>query len=297
MLLGMKVSHDKEKQIVMLSQTHYIDKIIERVGLQDANPVSTPLDPNVNLEVEETEGDNDQEIDDRASSTYAKAIGSLMYAAIGTRPDIAFAVHLLARFTKSPKPKHWTAVKRVFRYLKKTREYSLTYGGSDQTWEPELTMYCDADWASSSDRKSISGYIFLLAGGAVSWSSKKQATVALSTAEAEYVAATHAAKQILWHRSLFNELEIQQPETSVLFSDNQAAIAISHHPEFHARTKHIDIAHHFLRDLVESGTIEIIYVSTRDNVADIFTKGLSRPSHEDFTYGLGVMPNQGGVLE
>jgi hypothetical protein len=162
MLLGMKVSHDKEKQIVTLSQTHYIDKIIERVGLQDANPVSTPLNLNVNLEVEETEGDNDQEIDNRASSMYAKAIGSLMYAAIGTRPDIAFAVHLLARFTKSPKPKHWTAVKRVFRYLKKTREYSLTYGGSDQTWEPELTMYCDADWASSSDRKSISGYIFCL---------------------------------------------------------------------------------------------------------------------------------------
>ena len=128
------------------------------------------------------------------------------------------------------------------------------YGGSDQIWEPELTMYCNVDWASSSDRKSINGYIFLLAGGAISWSSKKQATVALSTAEAEYVAATHAAKQILWHRSLFDELDIQQPETSVL-------------------------------------------LSTHDNVADIFMKGLSRPSYEDFTYGLGVMSNQGGVLE
>ena len=217
MLLGMKVSHDKEKQVIKLSQTHYINKILNQMGLQDANPVTTPLNPNINLEVKETKGDNDREIDDRASGTYAKAIGSLMYAAIGTQPDIAFAVHLLARFTKSPQPKHWTAVKHIFRYLKKTREYSLTYGGSDQIWEPELTMYCDADWASSSDRKSISGYIFLLAGGAVSWSSKKQATVALSTAEAEYVAATHAAKQILWHRSLLDKLEIQQPETSVLF--------------------------------------------------------------------------------
>ena len=110
----------------------------------------------------------------------------------------------------------------------------LTYSRSDQEWKPELNMYCDANWASSYDRKSISRYVFLLAGGAVSWSSKKQATVALSTAEAEYVAATHAAKQILWHRSLFSELEIPQPETSVLFSDNQAAITISHHPEFHA---------------------------------------------------------------
>ena len=121
-------------------------------------------------------------------------------------------------------------------------------------------MYCDADWASSSDRKSISGYVFLLAGGAISWSSKKQATVALSTAEAKYVAATHAAKQILWHRSLFNELKIPQPETSTLFSDNQAAISISHHPKVHACMKHINIAHHFLCDLVKSGMIKIIYI-------------------------------------
>ena len=116
-------------------------------------------------------------------------------------------------------------------------------------------------------------------------------------AEAEYVAATHAAKQILWHRSLFNELEIQQPETLTLFSDNQAAISISHHPEFHARTKHIDIAHNFLRDLVESGMIEIIYIQTWENLADIFTKGLPRPLHEDLTTGIGVISDQGGVLE
>ena len=220
-----------------------------------------------------------------------------MYTAIGTRPDIAYAVHTLAKFTRSPQPRHWTAIKRVFRYLKGTHTHTLTYGGSDEDWKPELNMYCDADWASSSDRKSISGYVFLLASGAVSWSSKKQATIALSTAEAEYVAATHAAKQILWHRSLFNELEIQQPETLTLFSDNQAAISISHHPEFHARTKHIDIAHNFLRDLVESGMIEIIYIQTQENLADIFMKGLPRPLHEDLTTGIGVISDQGGVLK
>lgn len=113
-----------------------------------------------------------------------------MYAAIGTRPDIAYAVHTLAKFTRSPQPKHWTAIKRVLRYLKGTRTHTLSYGGSDQEWMPDITMYCDADWESSYDRKSISGYVFLLAGGAISWSPKKQAIVALSTAEAEYVAAT-----------------------------------------------------------------------------------------------------------
>jgi len=122
-------------------------------------------------------------------------------------------------------------------------------------------------------------------------------TVALSTAEAEYVAATHAAKQILWHQSLFNELEIPQPETLILFSDNQAMISISHHPEFHACTKHINIAHHFLRDLVESGMIEIIYIQTWENLADVFTKGLPRPLHEDLTTGIGVISDQGGVLK
>ena len=131
----------------------------------------------------------------------------------------------------------------------------------------------------------------------MAWSLKKQTTVALSTAEAEYVAATHAIKQVLWHRSLLLELGIPQPETSTLFSDNQAAVAIAHHPEYHARTKHFDIALHFLRDHVSAGTIDLIYISTHNNVADLFTKGLPRSTHENFTYQIGVMPDQGGVLE
>ena len=141
-----------------------------------------------------------------------------MYAALGTRvtrPNIAYAVHTLTKFMKAPQPRHWTAIKQVFQYIKGMHTHMLTYGGSDQEWKPELNMYCDTNWASSSDRKSISGYIFLPAGSAVSWSSKKQATIALSTAEAEYIAATHAAKQILWHQSLFNKLKIPQPETSL----------------------------------------------------------------------------------
>jgi len=136
-----------------------------------------------------------------------------------------------------------------------------------------------------------------MAGGAVSWSSKKQQTVALSTAEAEYVSATHVAKQVLWHRSLFKELNLPLPTTSTIFTDNQVAISISHHPEFHARTKHIDIAHHFLRDLIEQKIIDTVYVNTRDNLADLFTKGLAHDLHEDLTYRIGVMSGQGGVLE
>ena len=295
LLLGMKVTHDTTNHTITLSQTHYIDKLLKKFNLENLNPVTTPLDPNVDLNQDDEPSDDDITHDTRGSGMYETMIGSLMYAALGTRPDIAYATNRLAQFTSRPQPKHWTAVKRIFRYLKGTRNYALTYGGTNSN--ADINIYCDADWASHADRKSVSGYVVTIAGGAVAWSSKKQNTVALSTAEAEYISATHTAKQVLWHRSLFNELEIPQPKTSTIFTDNQAAISIGHNPEFHARTKHIDIALHFLRDHVEKGNLDLIYISTHNNLADLFTKGLPRIVHQDLTYEIGVIPDQGGVLE
>jgi len=296
MLLGIKLH--QEDHLITLSQTHFIDTLLKKFGLENANPVSTPMDSNVKLdELEETdEIINQGEPDPKLSTGYATLIGSLMYLALGTRPDIAYSVNKLAQFTHNPKPKHWTAVKRIFRYLKGTRTHVLTYGGSDDLLSPKINIYCDADWASNADRKSVSGYVITMAGGAVSWSSKKQATIALSTAEAEYIAATHVAKQVLWHRSLFRELRFPLPTTSTIFSDNQATISIAHHPEFHSRTKHIDIAHHFLRDLVENKTLNLVYINTRENLADLFTKALPKPIHQDLTYEIGILSDQGGVL-
>ena len=200
-----------------------------------------------------------------------------MYLAIGTRPDIAYSVQRLAQFTQNSRPIHWTAIKRIFRYLKGTRTLGLTYGGSNEELNnDELNIYCDADWALDAGRKSISGYIITLSGGAMAWSSKKQSTVALSTAEAEYVAATHCAKQVIWHRSLLNEVGIPSPSTSTIFLDNQAAILITHHPEHHVRTKHIDIAHHFLCNLVQNGNLHLVYIKTEDNLANLFTTSLPK---------------------
>ena len=230
---------------IALSQSHYIDALLERFGLTGANPVSTPIDPNVKLDNFDailTEGESDIKV----SRGYATMIGSLMYLALGTRPDICYAVNKLAQYTANPKPIHWTAVKRVFRYLKGTRDHYLAYGGSQDLLTEDLNIFTDADWANDPDRKSVSGYVIMLAGGAISWASKKQATVALSTAEAEYIAAAYCAKQVLWQRHLFEELSIPLPTTSTIFSDNQVAVAIGHHPEFHAQTKHIDIVYHFL---------------------------------------------------
>lgn len=176
--------------------------------------------------------------------------------------------------------------------------YKLTYGGrSDDLLMEDLNIYCKADWASNVDRKLVSGYVVVIAGGAVAWSSKEQATVALSTSEAEYIAATHATKQVIWHHSLLREFDFPIPTTLTIFSDNQAAISIVHHHKFHVQTKHIDIAHHFLRDHIENGILNTVYISTDKNVADIFTKGLAGTKHHDFTYMIGVISEQGGVLE
>ena len=197
MLLGMQVTRNYEKGTIMLSQMHYIDTMLMRFRLDGANPVQTPLNPNVNLDPEYDE--HEDILDDQGSASYATIIGSLMYVGLGSRPDIAYSVQQLAQFMRKPEPKHWTAVKRVLRCLKGTKEQVLTYGGNNQTWNSDLEFYCDADWGSENDRKLISGYVVLCAGGAVAWSSKKQNTVALSTAEAEYIAATHVTKQVLWY--------------------------------------------------------------------------------------------------
>ena len=178
MLLGLHLCQDRKNHSISLSQTAYIDTLLERFCLADVNPVSTPLDPNVNLDIKDNDTNtpaDENEGKGRITEGYSALIGSLMYLAISTRPDIAFAVNKLAQFTSDPKTKHWTAVKRIFRYLKGTRSFALAYGGTDpDILTEDLNIYCDADWASSQDRKSTSGYVITIAGGAVAWSSKKQ---------------------------------------------------------------------------------------------------------------------------
>jgi hypothetical protein len=295
LMLGIHISRNRAKQTIRLSQTHYIKDMLQKYGMASANRVSTPMDPNVNLYVEEGK-DERREEDEDSPSSYATKIGSLLYAVHSTRPDILYAVVTLAQFTKNPFAIHHTAVKRVFRYLIKTMEHGLTYEKRNQKRPIEIAYYTDSDWASNAHRKSISGYVFTLGSGAIAWSSKKQSTTALSSAEAEYVASTHATKQLLWQRSLMIKLHLPQPDPQVLQGDNQASIAITHNPEFHSRTKHIDIALHFMRDHVKSRTMDIRYVPTRENLADIMTKPLARPTHEVLTHAIGLLPGQGGVL-
>lgn len=217
---------------------------------------------------------------------YHEAIGSLMYASVGTRPDIAFAVSTLSQYLDDPAPAHWEAVKRVFRYLLGTKNWGLTFGGGKEG----LEGYTDVDGASQEHRPAISGYAFIIDGGAASWSSRKQELVTLSTTEAEYVAATHAAREALWLRNFIGEVFSLLTSPMTLHCDNQSAIAIATNGNFHARTKHIDIRYHFIKFVIENGTINLVYCATDGMTADTFTKALPSAKAKHFAASLGLQP-------
>ena len=224
---------------------------------------------------------------------YREAIGSLMYASVATRLDIAFAVSTLSQFLDNPGEAHWEVVKRIFQYLSSTRDYTLTYGGE---WH-DLVGYTDADRASQDHRQAISGYAFLIDSGAISWSSRKQELVTLSTAEAEYVAAMHTAKECIWLRRLIGELFPALLSPTTLYCDNQAALKLATDDNYHAHTKHIDIRYHFIHQVVASRDIDVMYCPTDDMTADILTKALPRWKVACHVLGLGLCHASGGVLE
>jgi len=284
--LGLDISRNRNQWLLTLDQTKYIDKILNRHRMQDARPSLTPLDPNTRLvsNSKVTRADPESQLLD--FEVYQSAMGSLMYAMLGTRPDIAYAVGLISQFNHSPEPEHWVAVKRIFRYLVGTRELKIQYGSSN-----ESGTYSDADWGSGQDRKSVGGFVFLLNGGAVSWASKKQTSIALSTTEGEYMAMTQASKEIIWLQELFQELGALAhiDQISRLYGDNQGALALACNPEYHARTKHIDIQYHFVRELVMGKKIYLEYCPTTDMIADIMTKALPRTTHEKHSTAMGMI--------
>lgn len=279
--LGLQIERDRSQKTITIHQSSYITKVLERFGMISSSPVSTPVDSHVKLST-----DNSPSV---SNFPYAAVIGSLMYAAIATRPDISHAVQKLSQYTSCFTQEHVTAVKRVLRYLNGTRSLGITYGLNEDT---TLLGYTDADWGQDvNDRKSVSGYVFLISGGAISWSSKKQTSVALSTMEAEYVALAHATKDAIWIRSLLVDLGFPPPNPTLILCDNQAAIAYAHDNQFHARAKHISMAYHFTRDHITQGDIKVSYVSTKNNCADMFTKGLPRPTHIFLTSSIGMSPS------
>ena len=242
--------------------------------MSNCKEISTPQELGSRLTVNEGDCVDKQK--------YQMLIGSLTYAVTGTRPDIAQALGSVNQFASNPSSEHWKSVKRILRYIKGTLDWGILFDGTKET-EIRLSGFVDADWGSDPNgRKSRSGYIFTLCGGIISWLSKKQATVALSSTEAEYVAASIATQEAVWLRALLADLKFIQDAPTVIEEDNQGAIALSKNPKFLGRTKHVDIRYHFIRDKVESKEILLKYCPTNNMVADVLTKALSKNSFERF---------------
>lgn len=264
--VGMEV--ERLNNCIYIHQKTYIDQIIEKFGMSNAHPISTPSDVNVIIT---------KNIDEKVINfPYREVIGSLLFLSSVSRPDISFAVNLLSRYVNNPSQQHVNAVKRVIRYLINTRNVCIKYGESN-----DLIGYSDSDFAGDIDtRKSTTGYIFNMNGGPITWSSQKQKTIALSTTEAEFIAACESAKEILWLQQLLLDLG-ESFEYVTLYVDNQSAIKLINNPVYHKRTKHIDVKYNFIREKVELGIIQINYISSKDQLADILTKSLPTQA---FTY-------------
>lgn len=273
-ILGMRISMSEGK--ITLDQTNYIENILKKFGMEDCKPVSTPMEIGLKLE-------KGKEINIKYD--YRGLIGSLMYVAVGSRPDISHAVSYLSQFNDCYTEVHWKSAKRVLRYLKGMKDLHLTFlkGGLS------ITAYADADWArNEGDRRSYTGFVFKVGKSVVSWESRKQRTVALSSAEAEYMSLSDACKEALFLRKFLKEL-FNDNFNVVIFNDNQSALKLCKNYIFHARTKHIDIRHHFIREHVSSGTIIVNYLNTKEMLADVLTKPLSKDSHNQFTSQLCLL--------
>jgi hypothetical protein len=252
--------------------------------LSNSKPIYTPLPVGIDFSAihqPQTPGEKEE----AAALPYRELIGSLMFAATVSCPDIAYSVNKLAQYSSNPGRGHWELAKRILRYLFTTRARELKLGGE---WLM-LNAYCDADFAGDTDdRKSVGGYAVFFGVGAVSWSSRKQPTVALSSTEAEYIALSEAAREVKWVRSFLEELGIKNDLPTTIYEDNQAAIAYATTQRTLRRMKHIDVKYHFTRHLIETGIIKLEYKSTEHMVADIFTKPLPISIHLYLTEELGL---------
>ena len=282
--LGFQISCDRTARTISINQSAYIQAMVDKFRLTNSAPVATPMVTGATFSTSDSPSTPTQ-VAHMHGIPYAEAIGSVLWPVIVSRPDAAFAVSTLSQFIQNPRPAHWEALKRVIVFLGSMKDLWLTFGGRSKL---SAEGFCDADWGGQKHRHSISGYSFHMGAGAIPWSSKKQHVVALSGTEAEYIAQTHAAKEALWLRSFLRELRSAPDDPLILNCDNQGAIALAKDNKFHARTKHIDMHYHLIREAVEDGKVAVQYIPTGDNVSDIFTKPLAKAKFRELAELLGL---------
>ena len=276
-ILGIKIIRHSDG--IVLSQSHYVEKVLRKFNAYDSLPAKTPMDPSDKLSVNRGEP--------VAQEEYARIIGSLMYLTNCTLPDLACSVNKLSRYTSNPSKEHWKAIVRVLRYLKYTQELGLHYTKYPQV----LEGYTDADWISErSDSLSTSGYVFTIGGAVVSWKSQKQTCIARSTMESEFIALDKAGEEAEWLRNFLEEIPCWvKPVPSVMIHcDSQAAIGRAQSEMYSGKSRHIRRRHHTVKQLISSGVISLDYVRSADNLADPLTKGLNRDQFCKLREGMGL---------
>lgn len=276
--LGMNISVQKDcnKYEITISQQQYIEELLLKFNMSDCSTIDTPIENKLNIPKAEK---------CTVGLSYQKLLGCLMYLAVMTRPDITYSVSYLSQFNTCYSTEHWNYAKRVLKYLKKTKKYCLKFSSHGG----DLQGFVDADWASDNlDRKSYTGFCFVMSGTAISWQSRKQRVTALSSTEAEYVALSEACREAVYLRELLYELT-GSLSTIRLSCDNQSALKMATNHQCHNRTKHIDVKHHFVRETVNSGKVKVNYLSTNEMPADLLTKGLSAVKHYKFMESLGIL--------
>lgn len=269
---------------IELDQSRYILEVLEKFGMQQCNPCKAPSELNLKL----TKGMINEENSITGTVPYQQLVGSLLYIANGTRPDISYSVSEVSRFNADHAEEHWLATKRILRYLRGTVEKKLRY----ERGAAPLHAFCDADWGSESEnRKSRTGYVVKMAGAAIAWHSKQQQIVALSSTEAEYIALSSTVREALWTLQMKNEICQKPSGPLTIYCDNQSAIKLASSEAYRPRTKHIDIRLHHVRDQLTAGIIEIQYISTEKQVADSLTKAVTGEKTATCADGMGLKNN------
>ena len=270
-VLGLQIDYDRDRRVIKLSQEGFADAILERYAMGNSKPAATPLEPHARL----SKADGNGIAIPADKEWYQSVVGSIMYLSVCTRPDLAFSAGALARFMDAPCEHHIVAAKRVLRYIAGTRSLGITYTGLTKDTDT-LVGFSDADYAEDSDtRKSTTGLCFMMNGAAITWTSKRQSTVASSTAEAEYTALFSATQEVMFLRQLLSDLGIEMGPTTIM-EDNQPAIHIASNPVTSSHSKHFDVRLHYTREKLHDGIIDIKYIETNNMVADMMTKSLDR---------------------
>jgi hypothetical protein len=273
MFLGINIEHFPERQVIFINQKTYINKLVEKYQLENQFPRATPASATEQLQPLE-EGEC------ITAHPYRSLVGELLYISVCTRPDIAFAVGILSKFLDRATDTHWNAAIRVLLYLKGTMTYGLPLGGKGNSTNDlsnstnDLTAYVDADFANdTADYKSITGYMIFFNGSVISWSSKKQKSVTLSSTESEFIALTDVAKELLWIQPIYRFLGIQSiTECTIILEDNLPVINLALNQQTKGRTKHLNVKVKFIAQLIEEKIFKIQKVKSANNCADQLTK-------------------------